>query len=254
MPGSGNWPAHGTSRPGSWRDIQHAKNDHELELVNSKSSLNVLLNRPIDTKFDVIDTSQLNIVIPPKDQMISNALNTRPESIIAQLQVHYSKTNINAVNLQKSPDIAIQSRQDSFKSDMSRGVSVSVLFPIIDWGSVRNGRNKAELDYKSSEKELETVKSKIILDIEHAIEEVSAASAIKNVYQEEVLSKSEELLQIATTGYEKGATSYLEVLEAQRTLRNIRTSYHFALTKHAKAIALLQWASNTYELKTQAKS
>jgi outer membrane protein TolC len=47
---------------------------------------------------------------------------------------------------------------------------------------------------------------------------------------------------MAKKGYEKGANSYLELLEAQRTLRSTKSNYYSALAEYAKALAQLEWA------------
>jgi cobalt-zinc-cadmium efflux system outer membrane protein len=67
-------------------------------------------------------------------------------------------------------------------------------------------------------------------------------------FQSGILTKSEELARMARVGYEKGATGYLEVLEAQRTLRSARTDYYSALADHAKSLAQLEWATGTVEV------
>lgn len=72
---------------------------------------------------------------------------------------------------------------------------------------------------------------------------MQVTSQIVREYQGGILEQSERLAQLARTGYERGATSYLEVLEAQRTLRSTKTDYISALAKYAEAIARLEWAT-----------
>jgi outer membrane protein TolC len=57
------------------------------------------------------------------------------------------------------------------------------------------------------------------------------------------LNQSQRLAEMAQKGYKTGANSYLEVIEAQRTLRAVRTEYYTALADHSKAIAELEWAA-----------
>ena len=96
---------------------------------------------------------------------------------------------------------------------------------------------------RSREKQLEAVRNGVALDVEQAAQMVETSSQIAREYRAGILEKSDELARMAQTGYEKGATSYLEVLEAQRTLRSTRTAYYSALADHAKALAQLEWAT-----------
>ena len=143
----------------------------------------------------------------------------------------------------RCPDLAIQARQRRSSSPAARdGIAIVATLPIIDWGSARAERKRAEAAAQSRQKSLEAVRRQVALDVDLAARELQTSSGIVREYQKGILDKSDQLAQMARKGFEKGATSYLEVLEAQRTLRSTRAAYYSALADNAKAIAQLEWA------------
>jgi len=215
----------------------------QLELAQTKASMNALLNRPNDTDFAAADPLVFSDVTPDTDALLASALGTRPEVSAATAHALAARGEIRAAKLRRAPDLTVQARRGTFEAGSDRGVALAVSLPLLDWGSVRADVKRVEIAAQSQEKQLEAVRSSVSLDVEHSIQLVRTSSQVVREYQGGILEKSEELARMARIGYEKGATGYLEVLEAQRTLRSTRTAYYSALADHAKSIALLEWAS-----------
>lgn len=231
-------------------EVEHAKAIQELSqaqlaLTQAKTSLNSLMNRSMDQDLTAKDRLTFSTTIIDREQLRNLAQTQRPEIASAQAQTNAASHETRAIQVKNSPDIAVQARTETFDSNTNSGIAVVVTLPLFDWGSVKADKKRAEITTQSHKKHLESVKNQISLDVEQAILEVETSSQIVREYQRGILDKSDELAQMAQTGYEKGATSYLEVLEAQRTLRNIKTEYYTALADHAKSIAQLEWATGS---------
>jgi cobalt-zinc-cadmium efflux system outer membrane protein len=231
-------------------DVEHAKARQELSqaqlaLTQAKTSLNSLMNRSMDHELTAIDRLTFVSTTIDREQLRNLAQTQRPEIASVQAIKDASKLEARAIQIKNSPDIAVQARTETFDSNTNCGIALVVSLPIFDWGSVKADKKQAEITTQSHEKRLESVENDISLDLEQAIIQVETSSQIVREYQGGILDKSDELAQMAQTGYEKGATSYLEVLEAQRTLRNIKTEYYTALADHAKSIAQLEWATGS---------
>ena len=223
----------------------------QLELAQRKASMNALLNRPVDRVFAVTDPLVFDDVNINREQFQATAQTHRPEFAAAQAQAEAARKEVREARLRRLPDLAIQARRETFESDSNSGVAVAVTLPLLDWGSVRADVERAESAAQSRQKQLEAVKTGVALDIEQAFQVISTSSQIVREYQGGILVKSEELAKMARTGYEKGATSYLEALESQRTLRSTRAEYYSALADYAKALAKLEWATG-YSLPNRA--
>ncbi|MEI6916484.1 MAG: TolC family protein, partial [Armatimonadota bacterium] len=173
----------------------------------------------------------------------AGAASKRPEVALAEEHILAARGEIKAARLLRVPDLALQARRESFEKDSSDGVAVVIRIPILDWGSAKAEKERAAKEVESREKQLETVKNAVSLDVEQAMQRVNTATGIVRDYEGGILENSEQLAAMPRKGYEKGASNYLEVLEAQRTLRSIKSAYYSALAEHAIALAQLEWAS-----------
>lgn len=216
----------------------------QLVLLQAKSEMNSLLARPTDTSFTVSESPAFADIPLDRNALLASALSKRPEIASAQAELSAAHGEIKAARLRRVPDIALQARKESFDpDDANGGVAIAISLPILDWGSAAADRKRAESAAQSKEKLLEAVRIAVSLDVDQAIQRVNTAAQIVREYRGGVVSKSEELAGMARKGYEKGANNYLELLEAQRTLRSIRADYYSALAEHAKAMAQLEWAA-----------
>ncbi|MCE5322516.1 TolC family protein [bacterium] len=215
----------------------------QLGLQQSMAELNTLMACPTNNVFSVSEPLIFNDVCIDCAGLLTSALARRPEIASACAQYTSAQAQIKAAKLLRVPDLALQARRESFDNDSDNGVAIAINLPLLDWGSARAEERRARLAARSREKQVEAVRNNISLDIEQAVQRVNTASQVVREYQGGVLTTSEELATMARKGFEKGASSYLEVLEAQRTLRSVRSDYYSALAEHAKALAQLEWAS-----------
>jgi cobalt-zinc-cadmium efflux system outer membrane protein len=215
----------------------------ELGLSQSKAALNTLLNRPCGTEFETSDPLVFREAPVDRSSLRALALAHRPEVAAAQSQFLAAKGQVSAVRLKTVPDVALEARRETFDPGSESGIAIAISLPLLDWGSARASRRAAAKAAQSREKQLEAARNQVLLDIEQAAQQVDAAARIVREYQSGMLDKSERLAAMAKKGYEKGASNYLEMLEAQRTLRSTKTAYYSALAEHAKARAQLEWAT-----------
>ncbi len=216
----------------------------EFDLNSTKSAFNTLLNRPPDSEFTPADKLTFVDINPDTDALLTAGLTNRPELKAATAEVGAAQGQIDAARAEYRPDVALEARKESFDSGDS-GVAISFHLPVFDWGSSRSAIKQAKIRESGKQKQVESVKNAIKLEVEQAILAERTAAKVVEYYEAGILAKSEQLAAMAQKGYEKGATSYLEVLEAQRTLRTIKTEYISAISNHSSAVAQLEWASNT---------
>jgi len=107
---------------------------------------------------------------------------------------------------------------------------------------VRGERRQADAAAAAQEKRVAAVENEVSRDVYSALREIERAEAVVREYQQGALAQAEQLSEMARKGYQAGATGYPDVLEAQRTLKSVRTDYYSALADHLKALARLEWA------------
>jgi cobalt-zinc-cadmium efflux system outer membrane protein len=212
----------------------------EKELSQSKASLNTLLARDPCTQFTAVDPLTFTPAQPLPDCPADQAVKNRPEIAQEQALLAAREAEITQAKAQGRPDVLVQARLEEF--DGPGGIAVGLTLPIFDWGSRRSEIKQAKSAACAQSKRLDAQKYQVRLEVANAsTAAVQAACAVRD-YESGVLSKSEQLAQMAEKGYKTGATSYLEVLEAQRTLRSVKIDYTNALANYEKAKAELEWA------------
>lgn len=232
--------APGAQRIKAQVELTRARQDllrSESELAEARASINVLMGRDAESPFEPSD--QLRFAPLALDSTVRNGAG-RPELAEAQALLALRKAEVREIEVQRRPDVSLQFRQTSLGGE--GGAAVAITIPLLDWGSIRQSRKKAEAQVDAQKHRVEAVENAIALDVDSAVRQVRLAEALVKDYQQGVLSQAEQLAEMAQKGYKTGANSYLEVLEAQRTLRSVKSEYNAALADHAKALAQLEWA------------
>jgi cobalt-zinc-cadmium efflux system outer membrane protein len=217
----------------------------QLELSLARASLNALLNRPKDIEFAATDPLVFSDVTLDPNALLAAACAQRPEVSSAQAQLAAAQGQIKAARLLTVPDLSIEARRGTLETESDGGVAIGLNLPILDWGSARGERQRAESAAQSQAKQLEAVRNQIALEVEQAVQQARTSAGIVREYQGGIIEKSEQLAAKAQEGYARGASGYLDVLEAQRTLRSTRTEYFSALSGYQKALAQLEWAAGS---------
>ncbi|MCL5103898.1 MAG: TolC family protein [Armatimonadetes bacterium] len=215
----------------------------QLELLQSRSGLNALLNRPKDIEFAATDALTFSEMILDPNALQASACTQRPEVASAQAQLGAVQGQIKAARLRTVPDLSIEARRGTLEAESDGGVAIGLTLPFLDWGSAKGERRRAQSAAQSQGKRLEAVRNQVALEVEQSVQQVQTSAKIVKEFQQGILAKSEQLAAKAQEGYARGATGYLDVLEAQRTLRTVRTTYYSALSDYLKAQAQLEWAT-----------
>ena len=97
-------------------------------------------------------------------------------------------------------------------------------------------QHQAEIQYAQARRQAEA-------DIAKALQGYASSRAVLALYSRETLEKARRAVAIATNAYQNGATSLLEVTDAQRTSNQIRVAANQALANARLAAAQLEFAT-----------
>jgi cobalt-zinc-cadmium efflux system outer membrane protein len=115
---------------------------------------------------------------------------------------------------------------------------VSTPLPIFD----RNQGNLLEARYQSAkadeERRMAAIGVRTALAESYA--ELAAAFAESRALRDEILPGAERAFETASTGYRQGKFQFLDVLDAQRTLVEVRGQYIEVLASYHQAVAALE--------------
>ena len=86
-------------------------------------------------------------------------------------------------------------------------------------------------------------------DVDKAYRAFESARKMLQLYNAETLQRAEEAFRISGVSYKEGATSLLELREAQRTYNQTRVAYNQAHFDYRTTIYLLELATGRKYLK-----
>ena len=138
------------------------------------------------------------------------------------------------------PDLTVSGglRQFSDTGDAAIVLGFSIPWPRINRNQGAIEEAHAQLDKVSAQHSATRAQLNAALAV--AYEEMENARSQITTYRESLLPQTEKGSQLTNEGYENGRFSYLEVLDAQRSLFDARQQYVEALIRYHKAVAEIE--------------
>ena len=144
------------------------------------------------------------------------------------------------------PDAFVEARRAGIASysgtPNGTSIRVGVVIPLFDFGRNRAGAAEARAGVTEQTGTLAQTTRTARLDVATTFERFAAAQKAVQGFDAGRLAQSRELLSMAQIGYERGANSYLELLDAQNVFRAEQADYARALAAWNTALADLQRA------------
>ncbi len=211
----------------------------QRQKVLDESSLALLLGRPLPPEFSTAPANaaalapMLNTAPPAlRADLPSDVLRRRPDIGAAEAQLQAAQANVEVARLALFPRISLTASFGQASRDLSSlfaggtwvwGVAPQLIAPIFDAGRARAGVAQATAAQQSALAQYEKT-------VQVAFKEVSDALAARTTLNEQLqavhaqVQAETERLRLADTRWRLGASAYLEVLDAQRSLYAAQTA------------------------------
>lgn len=215
----------------------------EQRLESTKAAINALLNRPsgaplgkpkeiapVDERFDL-------------DALQTQAFEARPELLAARLKRRSSEVAREFAERDATlPDFTL--RVDYWQMpdmDDAWGGMLGINLPWITGKKSAEARKMDRL-VRADELAVERIRNQVAWEVRDAWLRVEAARKSVVLFRGELLPTSEQSVQVSRIGYEKEKATFLDLLDAERSLRDVRLEYVRALAAYESAIADLEKA------------
>ncbi len=181
-------------------------------------------------------------LIAQREQFLSGAL-VRPDIVGAQATLEAQRAQVAAIGRGRLPQIEIQARRSSFFGrDGSTALRAVVSVPLFDFGSIGAQKRAAQAEVRAQEARINLLRAQAATQVEQALIRLQQQRQTVGTYRTGIVPQTLDLLRKTQIGYAQGASTYLEVLEAQRTLRQVQTEYLQALVGTRSGEAALESA------------
>lgn len=166
----------------------------------------------------------------------------RPDILAAQAGVEAARAQAEAIGRQRRPLIEVQARRGGVFDSASSSVRAVVTVPLFDFGSIKREQSAARYDALAQENQVSLLRSQAAAQVESALVRLNQSRLTVERYRTSLVPQTLDLLRKTQVGYAAGASTYLEVLEAQRAARQIQTEYLQALVGARTGEAALESA------------
>ena len=190
------------------------------------------------------------------DQLVAGALKNRSDVVSGMRAVQSAEARIKLAKANLVPDLAVSGEYvytgsgtgDFLQSpDSTLGISASLNLPI------SRRRNPGELEAAratrtQAELQLQAVELKVEVEVRDAYERYQASARRLNLFRGGLLKDADRVLEARLYAYQRGGTTLLEVIDAQRKSADVYLAYAQALTDHAHALVTLEESAAIWDL------
>ena len=175
------------------------------------------------------------------DALRQAALETRPDVQAAQRGIEAAQRTLDLAYAQRHRDIDVAVEYQRNGGDNTVGAIVS--FPLFLSHKFEGQINQGLAQVQQAQVAFDQAKLQAITEVEKAYQAYQASQQMLQVYTTEALAKAEVSFRIAGVSYRQGATSFLELQEAQRTLNQTRVAANQAAFDYRMSLYQLEQAT-----------
>lgn len=215
----------------------------ETDRANRYATLRSLTYLPIDAPLELTDPLNFAPVAYQLPNLEALALKNRPDIRSSQLTRDSLESAVRAARLQRRPDFFLEARHQTLNlADGGTSGRAGIILPLFDLGRISADVAAARAALTEQQAKLDETTRLARLDVQTALNALEQARTVVESFQNGRLTRAKELLDMAQTGYARGAFSYIEMIDAQRVYQSEQADYARALASYNIAIATLERA------------
>jgi cobalt-zinc-cadmium efflux system outer membrane protein len=197
---------------------------YELEQMEAvtKAKLNQLLNRRADSPLGFAATEPQHEFDVKTEELFSLAERMRPEIKKAQADIQRNQAERNLMKKEFFPDYRLGLEYRSFRAGDNM-MMFTIGFDLPIWRTkYRAAVRESEKMIESSQAGLEAVQRQTGFDVQEAWFKLVTARRTLELYKTALVPQAEARFQASEAGYRTGKVDFLDLLESERFLLNIR--------------------------------
>jgi outer membrane protein, heavy metal efflux system len=175
------------------------------------------------------------------EELRNMALDERPDVRAARYTLQAAESALRLAKAQRSRDVIVSYEYQRVGSDHAAGVVAQI--PLFAYNNQRAGIAQAEADVRAAEALVKQAELQAMTDVEKAYQSHLTARRKLDLYNSQNLSQVEKLRQIAAYSYREGASSLIELLDAQRYYNQALTAYNQARADYQSSLWQLEQAA-----------
>jgi cobalt-zinc-cadmium efflux system outer membrane protein len=200
-----------------------------------------------DAPLDVVGDLHIEPVKVSLDDLRQEALTSRPDVVAAQRNAEAAQRSLQLANALRRRDFDVGWEYQRNGGDDTFGFTFSVPLFVHNNHQAEINIAKSQLDQASAQ--LNQVKLQAMTDVDKAFRAYEMSQKLLQIYTGETLARAQESLDIANVSYKQGASSLLELQDAQRTYNATRVASNQAHFDYRMSLYQLEQATGKQVLK-----
>ena len=224
-------------------DLQQA----QLSRVQALSDLRQLLGyESVPADYTLAGAFDYKPLVVNFEELRSKALDNRPDLRAAELGIVAAESQYALAKANGKQDLNVGGNYSHNGGFNAATFSMSIPLPIFD----RNQGEIARSNYAISQARygLRGTSGQVVTDVRDAYESLQSSARVVNLYRSGNLDISRKNRDISEYAYQRGATSLLDFLDAERTFRATQLAYRQAVAAYLLALEQLYQAVGTRSL------
>ena len=220
----------------------------ERDVATSRARLNALLSRAPDSFLAQPGELAVTPVKVRAADLEKLAMTQRPELRgLESSAIRSDKAIELAQRNRKYPDFMIGMQYWVAPDQSPRHMyapMVTLTIPFSPWTIGKHDYEIAEAlaERQSAKANLTAMKNMVLFEIRDMSTKVEAARRSISIYRDGLLPQAEQSFQAAVAAYQTGGVNFMTLLDAQRTIRDVRMGYYKALVDYEQSRAELERA------------
>lgn len=221
----------------------------ENEVTAARATLNTVMVRPTMAPVEPTDVLAVVPMTTTFDEAVTEALASRPELKLLRMQEEIQGKLMEVVAADSKPRVdfdgsygfAVRRPKNLFHWDYSRWSAVFTLkVPLFDGWRTTGRVAQARAQRNSTGHQIEALQNQIRLDVQTALDALTLADRTIQTADLNV-AQARRVAEMTEANYRLGASTNLDVVDAQQALRQADNTRNLALYTHANARAWLRY-------------
>jgi outer membrane protein, heavy metal efflux system len=220
----------------------------EKDLTSAQAKLNLLVSRPPDSFLSPSKEPaeiRINLQFSELEKL---AAAQRPELKGLESLINRSEKAVAlAEKNRRYPDFMVGVQYWVAPDQSPRHMYTPMLTLTIPFAPWTKGKYDHQIEEALAEKQaakasLAAMRNMTVFEVRDTAAKLQAAVKTVSIYREGLLPQAEQSFQAAVGGYQTGSVNFMTLLDAQRTIRDVRMGYYKALVEYEQSRADLERA------------
>lgn len=190
------------------------------------------------------------------NDLITHAFNQRADLLASRQNINTAASRVKLEKANRVIDLGLSAgaghntiaNNEIAPSPAVNTVKLGISVPL-KFSNRRNADLKiAEMGYSQAEAEYRQIENSIRTEITQAYQQYTSAQKQLQQFDNGMLKEAESILKGITYSYQRGESSILEVLNAQRTYNELRQNYFQLLAENAAALTELERKAGIWDI------